>query len=107
MSSVENRTVAVPPAGPERDTAICAGPRFSVTWYVGVLKLIQAEVSRIVSVDVLRLPSTVPKLGLLRVRFTVSSPSQGGELLLMIWMTKVATIWPGPKPSVAPGGVLT
>src|SRR5262245_66157679 len=104
---VENFTVAVAIVGPERDTEICAGPWFSFTWYVGEVKLMHAEVSRMVSVDVLRLPSTFPKLGLLSVRLTVSSPSQDVPPLLMIGITKVVTIWPGPNPSVADGGVVT
>ena len=62
----------------------------------------QDEVSRMVSVDVLRLPSTVPKLGLLSDRCTVSSPSQD-DPVLMIGIVKVATIWPGREAQRARG----
>ena len=58
-----------------------------------------------VSVDVLRLPSTVPKLGVFSDRFTVSSPSQD-DPLLRIGIVKLATIWPGPNPNVPEGSVV-
>jgi hypothetical protein len=65
---------------------------------VSALKLMQEAASTIVSVAVAREPSVLPPPGLLRARFTVSSPSHSASARTDT--VNVLVICPGEKVSV-------